>query len=265
MTPERVECRAEIGVRSGTMRVLAATALLLCLTGCEKDELRAELDRVKGELARSEGENATLKQKVAELEQELSRVRSELEAMGAKYAAAEEELQELRAEQAKREEDLAVYKNLFAKLKGLIDAGTIRVSFRKGRMVVELASAVLFDSGRTKLKPAGEEAIKQLVEALSSVGKRNFLVAGHTDNVPVRQRFSSNWELSTARAVVVVNYMAEQGYPPQQLGAAGYGEFDPVATNDTEEGRQSNRRIEIILMPDLGEIKGLREAIEGRS
>jgi chemotaxis protein MotB len=144
-----------------------------------------------------------------------------------------------------------------------VDAGTIRVELRKGRLVVQMASNILFDSGKTELRPEGMEALKSLVPALQSVGKRDFMVAGHTDNVPIKtQRFKSNWDLSTARAVTVVDYLVTQGYPASQIGAAGYAEHDPVADNASEEGRASNRRIEIILMPNMGELPGLKEMLK---
>ena len=174
------------------------------------------------------------------------------------------ELAELRAEKAKRDAELKVYKDLFARLKALVDAGTIEVAFRKGRMIVKLSEAILFDSGKIKLKSEGEAAIAQLVPALKSVGDREFIVAGHTDNVPIKTaRFRSNWELSTSRSVVFVNQMISQGYPAQQLGAAGFGEFDPVSDNSTPEGRAQNRRIEIVLMPLLGDIPGMQEMLTG--
>jgi chemotaxis protein MotB len=84
---------------------------------------------------------------------------------------------------------------------------------------------------------------------------RTFQVAGDTDDVPIKtQRFPSNWELSTARAVEVVRFLIAQGVDPHALSAAGYGEFDPVASNDKADGRAKNRRIEIALQPNLDEL-----------
>ena len=136
----------------------------------------------------------------------------------------------------------------------MVDAGTIKVGFREGRLVVHLDDAILFDSGKAKLKQTGQEAIAELVEPLSNV-KRDWIVGGHTDNVPIKTAtFQSNWELSTARAVEVVNFLIEQGMPADRVGAAGYAEFDPVAKNSSKSGRTKNRRIELVLLPDLSEI-----------
>jgi chemotaxis protein MotB len=87
---------------------------------------------------------------------------------------------------------------------------------------------------------------------------RRFLVAGHTDNVPIKtELFANNWYLSTARAVTVVEFMVEQGFPADNLAAAGYADKDPVASNKSKKGRKRNRRIEIIVVPDLSELPKL--------
>ena len=224
----------------------------------------AELDQVKADLASSQDKTKSLSQRIKELENEIVSRQTEIDALQGKIDANEAELAELRAAKAEREKELQTYKQLFARLKKLIDSGAIKVVFRKGKMMVEMASAVLFDSGKTKLKEDGLATLDELSAALQSVGDREFLVAGHTDNVPIKTRkFKNNWELSTQRAVVVVDHMIEKGFPAKQLGAAGYADVDPVGSNNTEEGRAQNRRIEIILMPNLGELKGIREMLEG--
>ena len=253
--------------------------LALSLTGCKKiDELQAELDKTKAALLDTQGqldsekqanselraENQTLEQKIASLEEEIVQLNAQLKDLADKAGMTEKELAELRKEKAKREAELRMYKNLFASLKAMIEAGTIDVEFRKGRLVVVLANDILFDSGKTKLKPEGEQAIAQLAAALKTVGDRDWLVAGNTDNIPINnKRFKNNWELSTARAVRVVSFMIENGMDPAHTGAAGFAEFDPVGDNSTPEGRASNRRIDIILMPSLGDIPGMKEMLKG--
>jgi chemotaxis protein MotB len=126
---------------------------------------------------------------------------------------------------------------------------------RNGRLVLQLPNDVLFDSGQTGLKPAGKGAVMQVAHVLATVPGRSFQVAGHTDNVPIDSaRFPSNWELATARAVEVVKLFVSQGVDPKALSAAGYGEFDPMASNDAPDGRAKNRRIEITLQPNLDEL-----------
>lgn len=164
-------------------------------------------------------------------------------------------LDELRKAQAAADVRARLFRQFIQKLKGMIDAGQLRVATRAGRLVIQLPNDVLFDSGQTALKPAGVAALSQLAKVLGTVQGRAFQVAGHTDNVPIQtSRFRSNWELSTARAVEVVHALVTRGVAPNELSAAGYGEFDPIASNAAPDGRAKNRRIEITLQPNLDEI-----------
>lgn len=240
--------------------------MVAAVPGCSpsRKELQAQLADVQKQLEGLQGEVTSLQGKIKELEGEITLRDQQIDALTKDNTEMKAELDGLRAEQDRRKAELDTYRQLFAKLKKLIDAGTIKVSFRKGRMIVELASAILFDSGKTELKDAGKVALDDIVNALQSVNDRDFMIAGHTDTDPIKtKRFSSNWELSTARAVVVVDYMITKGFPAARLGAAGFAEIDPVASNDTPEGKAQNRRIEIVLTPDLGELKGIEDMIKG--
>jgi chemotaxis protein MotB len=142
----------------------------------------------------------------------------------------------------------------------MIDAGRVSIHVRHGRIVLSLRNDVLFDEGKTDLKPAGKQALADVAQALRTVSSRSFQVAGHTDNLPIKSKeFPSNWELSTARAVVVVKFLSQQGVNPSALSAAGYGEFDPVAANTDAANRTKNRRIEISLVPNIEELISLPE------
>lgn len=242
--------------------LFAVSLGLLLACNPSRKELQADLDQARTELEQSQQHRVSLEQRIAQLEQELGELQQTIGQLETDNATLNQELDALRDEQQRRRDELATYKELFARLRKLIDAGTIQISFRKGRMIVELASAVLFDSGRIELKPEGQAALTQLVEALASVAHRDLVIAGHTDDVPIKtRRYKSNWELSTQRAVVVVGFMIEQGFPADHLAAAGYGEQDPIADNGTEEGRAKNRRIEIQLMPNLGELEGIEDMV----
>jgi chemotaxis protein MotB len=140
----------------------------------------------------------------------------------------------------------------------MIDAGQLKVVIRDGRMLIALESDVLFDLGKTTIKPAGEAALAKLAPVLAGITDRKYQVAGHTDDVPIHTaRFPSNWELSTARAVEVGRFLVSSGMKPQQVSAAGFGEFDPVVANDTPENRMLNRRIEIVLQTNLSDLPSL--------
>lgn len=173
-------------------------------------------------------------------------------------AATSQQLEELNKQKAAAEARAATYKKLTQQLRSMIDTGKLSVKIRKGRMLISLPNDVLFESGSAQLKKAGQDAVAQVAEALASFTDRQFLVAGHTDDKPIRSaRFPSNWELSTARAVDVTRFLVAKGMKPESLGAVGYGEFDPVAPNDNDEHRGQNRRIEIQLQPNLSELPAM--------
>jgi chemotaxis protein MotB len=153
-----------------------------------------------------------------------------------------------------------LYRDLARKLKSMIDAGELQVTLRDGRMVIVLPTDVLFDSGKTNIKPPARAGLQRLAAVLKTVQGRHLQVAGHTDTVPISTpRFPSNWELAAGRALEVNRLLIEEGVAPQALSAAAYGEFDPIATNETEGGRAQNRRIEITLIPEIDEIVPIPE------
>ena len=165
------------------------------------------------------------------------------------------QLDELSKQKAAAEASAATYKSLTDQLRSMIDAGKLSVKIRKGRMLISLPNDVLFGSGSATLKQAGQDTIAQVAQALAGLPDRQFLVAGHTDDQPIHsRRFPSNWELSTERAVTVTRFLIDKGMKPDSLGALGYGQFDPVFPNDTDEHRAQNRRIEIQLQPNLSEL-----------
>jgi chemotaxis protein MotB len=166
------------------------------------------------------------------------------------------DVRNLRGELQRAGENEALYKSLAMRLKSVVDTGDLSIVVRGGRMVLRLPNDVLFDSGSVELKPAGRKTLAYIASALGTVSGRSFQVAGHTDSKPIQSaRFASNWELSTARAVEVVRFLvADGGLPPRLLSAAGYGEFDPVASNAESADRAKNRRIEITLQPKIEEV-----------
>jgi chemotaxis protein MotB len=108
----------------------------------------------------------------------------------------------------------------------------------------------LFDSGRANLKPATQSVLNTLAEFINKV-PYPLKIEGHTDSIPIsNQQFPSNWELSATRSVAVARYFQNQGVRPQRMEAVGYGEYHPLDTNDTPEGRGKNRRVEIFMKLD---------------
>jgi len=172
--------------------------------------------------------------------------------------ATKQELDELRQQHADADKRLAMFKSLGDRLRKMIDAGKLEVTVRRGRMIVKLPAEVLFASGSAQLAPEGQGPLREVAAALRTFADRRFMIAGHTDNVPIGpSNYKSNWELSTARAVTVTEFLASVGMNPSRLVAAGYSEYDPIKPNNSEAGRKENRRIEIVLLPDLSELPTL--------
>jgi chemotaxis protein MotB len=189
---------------------------------------------------------------------ELGGVTADKDALAKKMGATKKELTELRKQREAAEARAKQYRALMARLQSMIDSGKISVKPRKGRLVVQMSDKILFDPGKTQLKEEGKNALKQLAAVLKEVADRDFVVAGHTDNVPIKTRvFKSNWELSAARGVEVVKFLQTEGVDPKHLAAAGYSEYDPIGDNGDDEGRRANRRIEIVLMPNIEELPKL--------
>jgi len=226
----------EAQIKDRDARIAALTA--------ERDKLRKQLDDTTA-LA---GE---LKDRLEKLGQNVDKLTSE---KGQLSTA----LEELRRQKAAAEARAQVFRDLVARLRSMIDAGKLKVIIRNGRMLIALPNDVLFDSGKTNVKTDGQGALQSVAQVLSTIKDRRFLVAGHTDDVPIHTaRFPSNWELSTERAVEVTKFLIANGMQPQTLAAAGYGEFDPVAPNDSAEHRAQNRRIEIVLEPNISDLPPL--------
>jgi chemotaxis protein MotB len=220
--------------------------------------MTAERDATQKKLDDTSALADTLKQRLEKLGQNVDKLTSEKGQLSATLEDAKSRLEELRKQKAAAEARAAVFHDLMQKLRSMIDSGQLKVVIRDGRMLIALESDVLFDSGKTTIKPEGQAALAKLAQVLSTIGDRKFLVAGHTDNVPIHSsKFPSNWELSTDRAVEVTKFLVQNGMKPQVLAAGGYGEFDPVAANDTPEHKAQNRRIEIVLQPNLSDLPNL--------
>jgi chemotaxis protein MotB len=223
----------------------------------ERDDLQRRVDAATAELA-------DFKQKLAKLGASLESMSSERGQLQAGLEDAQQRLEELRKQKAAAEARAATFRTLVEKLRSMIDSGQIKVTIRNGRMLIALPNDVLFDSGKTAVKPDGKAAIAKIAQVLATIPDRRFLVVGHTDNVPIKTaRFPSNWELSTARAVEVAQLLITGGMKPQVLGAAGYAEFDPAGNNDTPDSRAQNRRIEIVLEPNLSDLPNLDNLLAG--
>lgn len=229
--------------------------------------LQQRLEEIQTRLAAIEQQRTDLVADIGRLEQQgaqqngqlaaLIKDRSQLKQSTEQMQAA---LNDLAARKLEADRRVAEYKDLLTRFKHLIDAGTLKVAIRDGRMVLQLPTDVLFDSGSAKLSDTGKEAVSEVASVLKDIQERRFQVEGHTDSVPIHTaQYRSNWDLAAARALGVVRAMTAAGIQGTLLSAASYGEFHPVASNDAAEGRAENRRIEIVVMPDLSMLPGYEE------
>ena len=230
------------------------------------EQTAKELDTVKMQNALAQEEISRNQQQIKKTEQELGSARkqvvtatNELMKLESRKQVLQEELSESQAQMAtlrsienETNRRNQIYEKFVDRLKTMIDGGQLTVSIEQGRIVINLPNNVLFKSGSAKLNPEGEEALTQIASVLSQFSDRRFQIEGHTDNKPIKSaRFPSNWELSTSRALTVIHLLTDMDVVPENISAAGFGEFRPRADNETEEGRQFNRRIEIIMLPNL--------------
>jgi chemotaxis protein MotB len=202
---------------------------------------KEELDRIL------QSKSDSLSQSISELRRKVADLDAENEKLKAENAS----LAKAREEQVQKVS--STYESMLEKMKSEISKGQITISELKGKLTVNMVDSILFDSGRAEVKKGGLEILGKVISILKDVNDKSIRIEGHTDKVQISralaQRYPTNWELSAARAINVARYLQDEGIDPGQLSAVAYGEWKPVAENDTPEGRAKNRRIEIILVP----------------
>lgn len=248
---------------------LMACAMLVTLaaTGCgipeeQHNKVLAKNKKLQRELAALQRMSEKQQQQITGLESDLKKVRDSFESqLAAKKAELARKLAELAvAKQAAEElarikKELAAQKALQDQLRqqfqSMISAGQLQLVNVNGRLVIKMASKILFRSGRAKTSRKGSKTLNAIAGILKKID-RHFQVAGHTDNVPMKsRRFKDNWALSARRATVVVRLLEKAGVPGNRLSAAGFSQYQPVASNKTRKGKANNRRIEITLLPSI--------------
>lgn len=231
----------------------------------QKDKLATDLAYVTGQRDKAaadkeevdkilQSKSDTLSQAIFELRRKVTDLDAENGKLRERHAALEKEIATLK--QAKEEQVQKVsstYESLLVKMKSEISQGQVTISELKGKLTVNMVDSILFDSGKAEVKKGGLEILEKVISILKDVNDKAIRIEGHTDNVQIggalAKRYPTNWELSAARAINVARFLQDQGIDPGQLAAVAYGEWKPAGTNDTEEGKAKNRRIEIILVP----------------
>lgn len=206
-------------------------------------------------------ELTTRNQQLTEKVKEVEDYRTTVDSMNKELTDRNKQLQEKLDEVEQYKKELDEHKKTINDLEGIKSnlqktVGVLETKIEKGRLKVSFEGDILFQSGKHELRPEGRELLESVFKILRDSTRQNdIFVAGHTDNVPIRpdarDRYDSNWTLSTYRAIEVVKYLVEKGLSPQHLTAAGYGEFKPVADNASDEGKSKNRRVELFLIPRI--------------
>jgi chemotaxis protein MotB len=230
--------------------IIAVLATGLFASGCVStgtfDKMQAakneEIKTLQQQNADLAKQKSGLEQQKSDLEQQNASIQQQVGSLEQQKAAM------LAATQQQQQQYDALVKNLSKE----VERGQLQVKQYQNMLSVDLAEQIFFDSGQATLKAGGKDVLKKVGEALKGYDNKIIRVVGHTDNVPIakslQSTFPTNWELSVARATTVVRFLQDVGIPPERMVAAGRGEYDPVDSNDTSQGRQNNRRIEIMLI-----------------
>jgi chemotaxis protein MotB len=230
----------------------------------DKTNIQGDLDRTTADLNQALASRKEMEAKANDLEQRLQAEKAtvtRLQQGGEALAAEKERLEKDRAAKAAEVERLTrTQQELSKSLQAEIERGDITIKQVRDRLTINMVEKVLFNSGQAQVKPAGLNVLTQVSDVLKNVTDKQIRIEGHTDNVPIgvkiRDKFPTNWELSTARATTVVRFFIDRGgVGRESLEAVGFADTRPVASNDTDAGRTENRRIEIVLYPrDLSQV-----------
>jgi len=257
------------------------------LVGCgySEEEWQAKLREVQGLQQQLNAEKVAHRKTIDDLndaQAQIEQLRAQLKKAGVDLSNLNADLAEQRAalDKLRRDkEQLDEIRKRFDLLKEKLETLTklgLNVTVRNNRMMIQLPGDVLFDSGRVDLKREGKEILLQVAEVIRNDPQllaRNFQVAGHTDNVAFKGGpYKDNWGLSVMRAREVLSFLisspegknAGGGLPADRWSAAGYGDTDPVASNDTADDRRLNRRVELVVLPNVEEMLDLKSLASGQ-
>jgi len=219
----------------------------VALLESERDQLSENIGSFKQKIRSFEKENENM----LEIDEEKTK---EINELWDRIADSEKEKIQLRKSKKEEVEKVSkTYGDMLKKMKAEIEKGQVTITELKGKLTVNMLNAILFDSGQADIRSEGLDVLKKVVDVLKRVKDKDIRVEGHTDNVKIigalSKKYLTNWELSAVRAINVTKYLQDHGIDPAVLSANAFGEYKPVADNDTDEGRAQNRRIEIILVP----------------
>ncbi|HMR78387.1 MAG TPA: OmpA family protein [Polyangiaceae bacterium] len=233
----------------------------------ENESLRNQLSAQRQAHKKCEADYADALHEVEDLKRKFKERGISLDNLSASLEQQRKALEEYRRRAEQLDQIRKRFDLLRSKLQKLTQLG-LKVEVRDNRMLIQLPGDVLFDSGRDKLKKEGEDILKQVAEVIradADLNKREFQVAGHTEAKPLQGgTFKDNWGLSAMRARSVLIFLTGTGgLDAKNWSAAGYADTDPVASNDTDEDRQKNRRVELVVLPNVEEMLNLNSLAAG--
>lgn len=258
---------------------LSTVSIAGSITGCgvnedvynakvrEAEDLRNQLAAQQAQNRKAEAELADAKARVEQLKEQLKNAGVDISNLNANLEQQARALEDYKRRAEELEKIRRRFELLRNKLAELTRIG-LNVTVRNNRLVIQLPGDVLFDSGRDTLKKEGREILKKVADVVRSdpgLNGRNYQVAGHTDAEKLQGGvFKDNWGLSVMRARTVLVFLVQDsesgggGLSSKRWSAAGYGEEDPIATNDTPEGKAKNRRVELVVLPSVEEMLDLK-------
>jgi len=226
----------------------------------KNNDLRDSILQMNAEINGMETENAKLIKQIDDALKESARISGTANMTQKQLEAEQKRLWDLRN---KLEQQRMAVESLHKKMSDALvnfSSNELTVFIKNGRVYVSLQESLLFPSGSAVVNPKGKEALGTLASVLNTNPDITVMVEGHTDSIPIRTKFEDNWALSVARATAIVRILTKTYHvDPTRIIASGKGEWEPVDDNSTAEGRQKNRRTEIILAPKLDELLKLLE------
>lgn len=197
------------------------------------------------------------------IQQNLERTRKTNDSLSTSLNDREKKVRELENVMAAKDKAVQDLKNNISKALLNFKENDLTVNVKNGKVYVSLAEQLLFASGSTDVDAKGISALQQLAKAVKDQRDIHIMVEGHTDNVPISKKsqyMQDNWDLSVMRATAITKILTKAGVTPNQITAAGKGEYVPLATNNTPQNKQKNRRTEIIITPNLDELFKILES-----
>jgi chemotaxis protein MotB len=257
---------------------LAAGLFVLLLTSCvSQKKYQSALDREQ----QLQAENSRLNKQINDLDARVTTLQNDASHLAKQWEDAQKNATALAGMANMTQQQLEAERKRLADMRRLLDqqrmalenirqkmadalvgfnSNELSIFTKGGRVYVSLQENLLFPSGSAVVNPKGKEALSKLAQVLNTNPDINVLVEGHTDSVPIKNKYKDNWELSVERSTAIVRLLTDTyGVTPGRITASGRSKYEPIDNNETPEGRQHNRRTEIILAPKLDELMKLIE------